>query len=96
MAVRVYDERQKILKKIREDRYKKKQIMSGRYPRAFYATDDEYYAAKKVIDFIRNGTATAIDEIHAVLSIKTKVEEKNYNNKKDDCHDKKFHCSQPV
>ena len=96
MAVRVYDERQKILKKIREDRYKKNQIMSGRYPRAFYATDYEYYAAKKVIDFIRNGTATAVNEIYAVLSIKTKVEEKNYNNKKEDCHDKKLHCLQPV
>lgn len=96
MAVRVYDERQKILKKNREDRYKKNQIMSGRYPRAFYATDCEYYAAKKVIDVIRNGTATAINNIYAALSIKTKVEEINYNNKKENCYDKKFHCSKPV
>ncbi|MFQ2339190.1 hypothetical protein [Aeromonas dhakensis] len=96
MAVRVYNERQKILKKIREDRYKKNQIMSGRYPRAFYATDYEYYAAKKVIDVIRNGTTTAVDVIYSVLSIETKVEEQNYNNKKEDCHDKEFHCSQSV
>ncbi|MFQ2019172.1 hypothetical protein ACK34I_18625 [Aeromonas veronii] len=96
MAVRVYDERQKILKKIREDRYKKNQIMSGRYPRAFYATDCEYYAAKKVIDVIRNGTSIAINDIYAVLSIKTKVEEINYNNNKENCYDKKLHYSQPV
>lgn len=68
MVVRVYDERQKVLKKIREDRYKKNQLMSGRYQRAFYATDYEYFAAQKIINVIRDGTKEAVGAIETVLN----------------------------
>jgi len=62
MPARQYSGHQRVLKKSREDRYKYKQSLSNRRQRTFYATDHEFFAAKKIIFAIRNESSPSIVE----------------------------------